>query len=487
MRGSRRASGSGLSPRTVALLVSTLAALAGCGDTGGPKPAAPPPPEVQVAEVVQQDVPIYLEIVGQTRGAEDIEIPARVEGWLEGIHFKEGTEVKKGARLYTIDDDPIREQLAAAQGQLAAARAQLAQSLTTVAETQGEVAQARSQKAAAEADVARARAGVAEAQAVLAVAEGDVVKFTPLAAIKAVAQRDLDTAVGRRDAALQQVEAAQQAVRASEEGVGAWDERVKALEKRVLTTEAGVVAAKGRVEAAEAQVESVHIRLGYTKIEAPLSGLIGKSLAQVGDLVGRPPLTVLNTISRIDPIFVEFALSEKEYLRLVERLGAEGGRVEKRGGLELVLADGKTHPHTGTVNFADREVDSATGTLLIQASFPNPEKIVRPGQFARVRGRVETKAGALLIPQRSVQELQGQYQVYVVGPDDVAQVRPITVGERVGSLWIVEQGLQPGDRVIVEGLQRVRPGAQVLPREAPAKSSEPYPGAPASSAPQKGQ
>ncbi len=280
-------------------------------------------------QVVQQDVPIYLELVGQTRGAEDIEIPARVEGWLEGMHFVEGSEVKKGSRLYTIDDDPIREQLAAAQGQLAAARAQVAQSLTTVAETRGEVAQARSQKAAAEADVARARAGVAEAQAGLAVAEGDVVKFTPLVEIKAVSRRDLDTAVGRRDAALQQVEAAQQAVRATEEGVEAWDERVKAMEQRVLTTEAGVVAAKGQVEAAEAQVESVHIRLGYTKIEAPVSGLIGKSNAQVGDLVGRPPLMVLNTISRIDPIFVEFALSEKEYLNLVDRLGSEEGRVAK--------------------------------------------------------------------------------------------------------------------------------------------------------------
>jgi membrane fusion protein (multidrug efflux system) len=464
-----------------------LAASTGCGDKEGATPAAPPPPEVQVAQVVQQDVPIYTEIVGQTRGAEDIEIPARVEGWLEGIHFKEGTEVKKGASLYTIDDDPIREHLAAAQGQLATARAQLAQSLTTVAETQGEVAQARSQKAAAEADVARARAGVAEARAVLAVAEGDVVKFTPLAAIKAVAQRDLDTAVGRRDATLQQVEAGQQAVRAGEEGVRAWDERVKAMEKRVLTAEAGVVAAKGQVEAAEAQVESVHIRLGYTKIEAPVSGLIGKSLAQVGDLVGRAPLTVLNTISRIDPIFVEFALSERDYLRLVERLGHGGGRVEEQGGLDLTLADGKTHAHKGTVNFADREVDPATGTLLIQASFPNPEKVVRPGQFARIRGRVETKAGALLVPQRSVQELQGQYRVYVVGPDDVAQVRPVAVGERVGSLWIVEEGLQSGDRVIVEGLQRVRPGVRVLPREAPPESSQPTSGAPASSAPPKGQ
>ncbi len=151
------------------------------------------------------------------------------------------------------------------------------------------------------------------------------------------------------------------------------------------------------------------------------------------------------------------------------------------------MADGKTHPHKGTVNFADRQVDPATGTLLIQASFPNPEKIVRPGQFARVRGLVDTKVGALLVPQRAVQELQGQYQVYVVGPDDVAQVRPVTVGERVGNLWVVDEGLQPGERVIVEGLQRVRPGAPVTPGEAPPEVSGPEPGAPANSVPQKGR
>jgi len=221
------------------------------------------------------------------------------------------------------------------------------------------------------------------------------------------------------------------------------------------------------VTAAMAQLEAAKIQLGYTKVHAPLSGLIGKTQAQVGDLVGRPPLVDLNAISQLDPIHVEFSISEREYLELVKRIPESQRKQQGGTRLELILADGATYAEKGGINFADRQVDSATGTLLLQASFPNPDKLLRPGQFARVRGLVETKRGALLIPQRAVQELQGQYQVLVVGADNVAQVRSVTLGERVGALWQVEEGLEPGDRVIVDGLQRVRPGAPVAPQEAP--------------------
>ena len=417
-------------PLSAALLALCILALsAGCSDKAQEQKKkaqqAPPPLQVSVAPVIVQDVPIYIELVGQTSGSQDVAIRARIEGWLQGIHFKEGTEVRKGDLLYTIDPDPLLERVAAVEGQVATARAQ--------------VATANSQ-------VAEASAQVAESEAQLARAQGDVDKFEPLVEIAAISRRDLDTAVAGRDASLQ---------------------RVAAAKERVAAARGGVQAAEGQVAAAEAQLAAAKIQLGYTKVYSPLSGLIGKTMAQVGDLVGRPPLVDLNAISHLDPIHVEFSISEREYLELVQRV-PKNQRSQKGGtSLELILADDTTYAEKGTINFADRQVDAATGTLLLQASFPNPDKLLRPGQFARVRGLVEMKRGALLIPQRAVQELQGQYQVYVVGPDNVAQVRPVTLGERVGSLWQAETGLESGDRVIVDGLQRVRPGAKVSPKESP--------------------
>ena len=391
----------------VALGVSL--AFVGCGQEK--QKAPPPPPKVSVVEVIQEDVPIYMQFVGQTRGSQDVVVRARVEGFVEAIHFREGTEVEKGELLYTIESRLYREKVSQAEGQLATAEAQLAE----------------------------ARSRVAEAEAELARAQGDVTKFRPLAEIAAVSRRDLDTAVAERDAAKERLKAARENVRA----------------------------AQGQVDAARALLEATRIELGYTTVHAPISGLIGKTKAQVGELVGRPPLVTLNTISELDPIYVEFSISEREYLEFTRRRNRDPRGADSRIELEMILADGSTHPYKGRANFADRQIDPATGTLLIQASFPNPDRVVRPGQFARVRALVETKKGALLVPQRAVQELQGQHQVFVVGPDNVAQVRPVTLGERVGNLWLVEKGLKPAERVIVEGIQRVRHGMTVSPAAGP--------------------
>ncbi len=396
--------------RLLAVALATSVALFGCGEEKK-QGAAPPPPKVSVVEVIEKDVPIYMQLVGQTRGYQDIVIRARVEGFVEAIHFKEGTEVEKGTLLYTIESQLFREKVAAAEGQLATARAQVAAAISRVA----------------------------EAKAKLAGAEGDVTKFRPLAEIAAISRRDLDKAVAERDAAKERVEAAK----------------------------GGVKAAQGQVDAARALLEANRIELGYTKVHAPVSGLIGKTKVEVGEFVGRPPLVTLNVISVLDPIHVEFSISERELLNLTKRRGKGSREAERRSGLEMSLADGSIHPYKGRVNFADRHVDPATGTLLFQASFPNPDKVVRPGQFARLRGLVETKKDALLLPQRAVQELQGKYLVYVVGPDNTAQVRSVTLGERVGNLWLVEKGLKPRERVIVEGIQRVRPGMKVSPKPAP--------------------
>lgn len=433
--------------RPLLLLGICAASVSGCGKKE--QPSAPPPkPEASVMQPVRQDVPVYVALVGQTLGSQDIEIRARTEGWIEALHFREGTEVRKGDLLYSIDPRPMQERVAAADANVAEARAQLSRAQAGVP--------------AAEAQVAAALALVAEAEAALGKHEGDVRRYEPLVAIKAVSRQDLDTAVAQRDAARERVAANKQAV--------------EVARKSVEAARGEVAAAQGGVDAALANLESAKINLGYTKIYSPLAGLIGKTKYQVGDLVGQAGTAALNTVSAVNPIYVEFSLNEREYLNLSRRLEGAKSAGGKDGSLELILADGSVHPHRGSINFADRQVDPATGTLRLQASFPNPEKILRPGQFARIRGVVETKQGALLVPQNAVQELQGQYQVFVVGAGDKIEVRNAAMGQRVGELWVAEEGLKPDDRVIVEGLQRLRAGMEVVPKTA---SRTPEPAQPA--------
>ena len=207
------------------------------------------------------------------------------------------------------------------------------------------------------------------------------------------------------------------------------------------------------------------INLGYTKVYAPEAGLIGKTEVYPGTLVGRGSNNLLTHISQIASIHVRFTLPERDYLRLARRPRGEGRTVPRRlaAPLELVLADGKVHPEKGKLVFVDRNVDPETGTILMEAAFPNPNGIVRPGQYGRVRAAIETKPGAILVPQRAVTELQGIYNVAVVGEDNAVEIRMVTPGQRVGSLWLIESGLKAGDKVVVEGTQKVRPGLKVTP------------------------
>lgn len=376
-----------------AVLAAALAAgLLGCKQ----KPFVLPPPEVTVTQVLQQDTPVYVEFVGQTKGAEDVDIRARSDGYVESIHFREGSEVTRGQLLYTIDPREWEARLDEAKGQLARAKTQLTN------------------------------------------AQIEVRRITPLVAINAVSQRELDNATARQGSA------------------------------------------QGEVEAAQGAVSNAELNLSFTKVTAPISGIIGKTKAKVGDYVGRPPsIMILSTVSNVDPILVEFFLSEAEYLWAVKTFGEKNALYPHKGGLELVLADGSAFPHKGSVTFADREVDPKTGTILVQASFPNPEKVLRPGQFGRVRLLADTRKGAILVPQRAVEELQGTYRVWVVGPENKAQIRPVQTGPKLGALWVVEQGLKPGDQVILEGLTKVKPDMVVVPKEAP-KPDEPAPAGEAS-------
>lgn len=342
-------------------------------------PTAPPVPVV-AADVVVRNQPVYIENIGQTRGSQDVEIRARVEGFLDTVDFKEGTLVRSNALLYRIDPRPF------------------------------------------EASLKQAEATLAQAEAAWDKAKRDTNRFGPLWANKAISFQQYDDSL--------------------------------AAER---STAAAMLAAK-------AAAENAAINLGYTTIRAPLEGLAGKNEISAGNLVGRGSSTLLTTISSVDPIYARFSISEQDYLKFRKRSSSEGqARLAGQGIFELVLADGSVHPHKGDVTFADREVDPTTGTLLLSVSFPNPQGVIRPGQFARIRVPVEIITNAVLVPQRAVQELQANYSVYVVGAESKAEFRKIEPGPRVGNLVVVRSGLKPGDKVVIEGQQKLQNNAPINP------------------------
>ncbi len=339
--------------------------------------------EVPVLKLEERDLPIDAEFVGQTKGAVDADVRARVEGVILKINFAEGTQVKEGDLLYEIDPKPF------------------------------------------EATVAEATAKLAEANTLLVKAQSDLKRIRPLAEMQAVSQRDLDSAVAA-------------------EGV-----------------------ARGGVDAAKAGVESKEIELGYTKITAPVSGLIGLTKARVGEFVGRPPnVVLLNTVSQLDPIHVRFTVTEKDYLhfaRLKQKREKEGGPSSPRS-LELILADDSVHPEKGQLVSVDSQIDSSTGSLTAEASFPNPGLLLRPGQYAKVRTTRETIVNAILIPKKAVRELQGLMQVMVVGADNKLELRTVKLGEAVGAEVVVLDGLKAGERIVAEPQGRLASGASVTPK-----------------------
>jgi membrane fusion protein (multidrug efflux system) len=272
-----------------------------------------------------------------------------------------------------------------------------------------------------EAALAEARADLATTQARLEKANNDVARFTPLAKEKAVSQQELDNSLSAQQAA------------------------------------------KAQVAAFDAKLAKAKLDLAYTSIASPIDGLIGTTKQKVGSLVGRSESTLLNTVSQINPILFRCAIAEAEYLRLARR-GADRAQFEKKFGVELILADGSVHPHKGRLDAVERAVDPTTGTLTGQFSFPNPERILRPSQYGRARFVTDVKEAALLIPQRAVQEIQGLYSVMVVKPDATVEQRMVKAGERVGNLWVIDSGVASGEKVIVEGIQKVRPGVQVSAR-----------------------
>jgi membrane fusion protein (multidrug efflux system) len=379
-------------PNRIAILFLGLGLLqASCSEKSAQKA---PPPDIQVINVIQKDVPIYREFVGQTYGLLDIPIRARVEGFLENISFEEGRSVKKGQKLYTIDSQPFL------------------------------------------AEVAAQKSKVAEAQTYLVNAENELARYKPLAEINAVSKSDLDAAQASRDAAA------------------------------------------ASLEAAKANLELSMINLGYCTIKSPIDGLIGKTEARVGEFVGREPNPViLNVVSKIESVRIQFFLTESDYIILAKELavnnpneGVDEAEARQKDNFELILADGTIYEEKGTFDFVDRNVDATTGTILIQATFPNSHRILRPGMFAKVRVKMETLDNAILVPQRCVQELQGQYSVFVVEAQNMVNAKQVHAAQRIGDLWLITEGLSATDKVVIEGLQKIASGMEINPIQGEFKS-----------------
>lgn len=434
----------------IIVVVLGVIAIIVIGRSGGPAVAAPTPVEVEVTQVKQENVPIYREWVATTDGMVNAEIKAQVTGYLLKQDYKEGSLVKKGQLLFEIDPRPFQAALDQANGEVAQFQGQLEQAISNVAQAEAQLAQTNSQ-------VQQAQANLSVAQANQEKTQLDVNKYAPLAEQKAVTQQDYDNAIQANKASGAQVEAAKA-------GVEAARSQMRVANAQIGTARAAVATAKGQLENAKAAVETAKLNLSFTRIVAPIDGIAGIAQAQVGNLISTTsdPLT---TVSTVDPIKVYFTLNEQEYLEFTKQnlIDAQPGASVAQLELELVLSDGATFPQKGSFLFADRQVDPKTGAIRLAGVFQNPGNLLRPGQFGRIRATTSTRDNALLVPQRAVSELQGSYQVAVVGDDNKVSLRPVKVGEKIDQNWIINDGLKAGERVIVEGIQKVRPGMVVKP------------------------
>jgi len=338
---------------------------------------------IKVVELKSQNVPIHKNFVGQIYGIKDIPIRARVDGFLEGIYFEEGTSIEKNKLLYTIDPQPLQANLTDKQSEVSAA------------------------------------------QTNLAYANSEYDRIKPLADLNAVSKSDLDAATAQKEAA-----------------------------------EAGL-------ESAKATLRIAQIELSYSKIYSPINGIIGKTMAREGEYVGKSPNPViLTTISQIETVRFQFFLTESEYLFMARRFtkNKKDNLVDTRDmKLELILSDGSIHNHEGKIDFIDRGVDADTGAILVQASFPNPDLILRPGQFGRIRITVTQENDVIIVPQRCISELQGQYSVFVVNSENKIESRQIKIGDKYNDYFIIMEGLKENEKVVLEGMQKVRNGMEVEP------------------------
>ena len=382
--------------RTVAAIFVIALSLVASGCKNAAPTASAPMPEVEVADVVQRNVPVFSDWVGTTEGFVNAEIHPKISGYLLKQNYKDGDHVRTGQMLFQIDDREYKAALDQALGDLG-------------------------QK---QADYKR------NAQ--------DLSRYKPLYDQQVISKQDFDHVN--------------------------------------QTTRASAAA----VASAQAAVETAKLNLQWTQVNSPIDGIAGIALTQVGNLVS--PTSLLTTVSQVDPIKVEFPISEREYLHFADRIN----RHEREGDqprdpdLEMVLADGSTYKYRGRFYVANRQVNIQTGTINIQGLFPNPDDVLRPGLYAKIRSATDVRKDAVLVPQGAVLETQGQYQVAVVGADNKVTLHMVKIGKQVGDLRIVDEGVSPGERVITQGLQKVSDGMEVKPRPAPTSTPAAASPAPAS-------
>jgi RND family efflux transporter MFP subunit len=400
----------------VAALLLGVVTLSTVGCAGNSTAAgSPPPPDVEIATVQQKDIPIVREWIGTLAGMVNADIKAQATGYLLKQNYAEGSFVRKGQLLFETDPRPLQAAEDQAIGQLAQANAQTAQAKAVLVQSQAQLLSAEANQRKAQMDEDR---------------------YVPLAKQQAITQQDLDNA------------------RQSNQSLQA---QVAASKAQVETGKAQIEAAQAGVAAAAAAVQTAKVNLEFTKLTSPIDGIAGAATVQVGNLVG-PSSNAITTVSTLDPIKANFTVGEQEYISLT-RSAAGLSRLQ----LEVVLADGSVYPQKGRFSFADREVNPNTGAIQLTGLFPNPGNKLRPGQYAKVRATIGIRTGALLVPQRSVTDTQGAYLVAVVDPNNTIRFTPVKVGDRIGSDWVIEEGLKPGERVVTDGLFKIRPGGLVNP------------------------
>ena len=412
------------------VLVAAMSGLVAC-DRSPQVGAAPKPPAVTVVAVAQRSVPVYGQYVGQTDAVKTVEVRARVEGFLERQVVPDGADVKAGDLLFTIDPRPFEAALRQAEANVARDSAALRQ--TEAALTQRE------------ADVRQAQANVERDLAQMENARAQEARYRTLVQQELVAREQYDQ----------------------------MRTNMTSMEATVQADRAALENARAAIRANEAAADNARLQLGYTSIKSPLDGRMGRAEVRVGALVGKGEATLLATVSTLDPMYVNFSVSEREALSVWARRRAEMQAKPGSSGITMTLPDDSAYPHDGRLDFVDRVVDTRTGTLALRATFPNPARMLQPGQYVRLRILLAERPDALVVPQAAIQESQGSASLFVVAPDQTVQARSVRMGPRVGPLWVVEEGVKPGEHVVIKGVQQIRAGMRVAP------TVEAFPTAPA--------
>lgn len=462
------------------LLLGAL--LAGCGKggggaSGGPPGAGatPPPPGVEVAVVKRENVSIFRDYTAELKPVQTVEIRTRVGGTLDSVHFAEGSMVQQGQVLFQIDPDPYYADIKAAEATLAKAQAGVSQAEGRVLEASGAVGQARArlQKARTQVNFQETQASLARAEANLEAAEREVRRYAPLKEQGAVPGQQYDQAVDRRDVA----KAERDAVKAQltntrvndQADVGVAEADLQSALANEESSRAAVEAARAEVLSARNELERAHLYLSYTTIKAPFTGFIGRLNLDRGTMIVQGN-AVLATLNSADPIYADFSIGEPEYLELKKGNGFSGSP------FGLTLTNGQVYSESGQFVMTENNVDAKTGALVVRARFANPDYLLKPGGFGRVKMKNHEDDNAVVIPQKAISANQSLSSVYIVDKDNTVQPRTIELGDRVGAdQVVVTKGLEGGETIVVDGLQKIRPGVKVTPEKEGAKPTDPGP------------